>query len=174
MRGVRHLNKANVMVILLCALLCTGIKPAMAMQCVTLTARIPSQYPLYMDIGEHGALIIDDQVYTGDGLYQVQHGQSLTLLFQVDAHYKIQEVVLNAQDVSKQVQQGVFQIEKISGEMRLLVRFSPADTPPQTGDPGILWASVIAFLAALLLMVIHRHAQQDCSGLFLGDGLKHR
>jgi len=143
---------------------------AAAAEEVVLTADVPAKHAVTLDVGEGGAVSVGGTVYTGSGQVDIDRHTEAQYTLKPDDGYALERVLYNGEDVSAQVNRGVFTAPPIVAEASLQVSFrkapaaqtpaaatpAPASSQPKTGDasaPG-LWLAAALLCGGGLCAVI--------------------
>lgn len=139
------------LLMLLCLLVCA---PRVRAADTTLYTSVPTEHCLALDIGPGGAA----NGVRGRGQITVKRQDTLSISITPDAGYRLKTLLYNGEDVTAQVQNGVFTVEALSADGMLTARFFHYNSSiPSTGDntPLLLYAMLFAgSLAGLCFLLL--------------------
>lgn len=150
MRRIRAADRKNrVSIMLLLAILCIACMPLTAFAHETaLTATVPSQCPMKIEIVGNGKVNVEGVSYTETSIVQVKRHTEVEFVIIPDRGYVLQAVSYDGEDVLSKIHDNTLVLPEVSEDSILKVVFEANGTVPKTGEyRSSLW------IYALLMLV---------------------
>lgn len=130
----------------------------------TLTANVPSVHTLYIGLSGNGRIVVDGVPYQKTVDIQIRRHSTPAISVTPDSGWKLKSVSLGGQDITGQIQNGIFTLSEMCDNVELSVVFEERGNTPQTGDKTnveILSLLMLLSMIAMVLCVIVRQKTRN-------------
>ena len=152
MRKVSAIHKNKICTVLLVAILlivCIPL-PALASE-TTLTTTVPAQVSVKLEIEGNGKVEVNGKSSTESTTIEVNRHTRTEFCLTPNSGYEVKSVFLNGKNVTSELRDNIFTLEKIESSATLKVIFTPKSISPQTGDNSfLLWIYTVLTSISIL------------------------
>lgn len=97
---------------------------------------VPSVHTLQIELTGNGTVTVDSVTYTRSAVVEVGRHSTPKVAVKADEGSALKSVLLGGQDITGQLQNGVFLLPEIHEDTEIAVFFEAVVSPPETGDTG--------------------------------------
>lgn len=155
------------LIVLMTFLLCLLFPISVSASQVDIEIEVPTQHSVSIRAEHASAIYLDDEEEGEGDVYPVPRFSNPKFRLQADENWQIEQVFVNDVNVTKQVEDGVLKLTRVSSDQVITIETkmvqSPSDSQNQsvnTGDDNNKWIWVILVLLGAGIVVIAKYVQK--------------